>query len=101
MRRLLEVLIREIAEHQKINVVVGKRLGLLPETEPLKPFRDLRHRVPRVCVITSVSDQTVKFFAAGVPALPPRRLTAAGDPPRAGCTLGPEGTLSGSIPLYR
>ena len=40
---LFEVLICEISKDGKINVVLGKALSVLPETEVLKPVRNLLH----------------------------------------------------------
>ena len=41
---VLEVLIREIRQDGKADVVLGKALRVLPETELLKPVRNLLHR---------------------------------------------------------
>jgi hypothetical protein len=41
---LLKVMIGQIAEHREINSVLSKALRVLPETELLKPIRDLLHR---------------------------------------------------------
>jgi hypothetical protein len=41
---LFKMLIREIGQNRKANVVLGKALRVLPETELLKPIGDLLHR---------------------------------------------------------
>jgi hypothetical protein len=41
---VLKVLIREIGQDGKADVVLGKSLRVLPETELLKPVSDLLHR---------------------------------------------------------
>jgi hypothetical protein len=41
---LFEVLISQIRQDDKANVVLGKALRVLPETELLKPISDLLHR---------------------------------------------------------
>ena len=41
---LFEVLIGQIRQDDKANVVLGKALRVLPETELLKPVSDLLHR---------------------------------------------------------
>jgi hypothetical protein len=38
------VLIREIGQNSKTDVILGKALRVLPETELLKPVRHLLHR---------------------------------------------------------
>jgi hypothetical protein len=43
---VLEVLIREIGQDGKADVVLGKSLRVLPETELLQPISDLLHRRP-------------------------------------------------------
>jgi hypothetical protein len=40
----LQIGVRELREKNKIDVVLGKALGVLPETELLKPISDLLHR---------------------------------------------------------
>jgi hypothetical protein len=47
---LFEVLICQISKDGKIDVVLGKALSVLPETELLEPVRNLLHRgrTPRV-----------------------------------------------------
>ena len=41
---LFEVLVGQIGQDDKADVVLGKALRVLPETELLKPDRDLLHR---------------------------------------------------------
>jgi hypothetical protein len=41
---VLEVLIREIRQDGKADVVLGKSLSVLPEAEFLQPVSDLLHR---------------------------------------------------------
>ena len=41
---LFEVLIGEIRQDDKIDVILGKALRVLPETEFFKPVRSLLHR---------------------------------------------------------
>ena len=41
---LFEVLISQIRQDEKADVVLGKTLGVLPEPELLKPVRNLLHR---------------------------------------------------------
>ena len=47
---LFQISIRQIGEHREINVVLGKALSVLPDTELLEPVRNLLHRgrTPRV-----------------------------------------------------
>ena len=40
---LFKILICQIRQDDKADVVLGKALRVLPKTELLKPFRDLRH----------------------------------------------------------
>jgi hypothetical protein len=46
---VFEVLIREIGQDGKANVVLGKSLGVLPEPELFEPVCDLLHRGPMFC----------------------------------------------------
>jgi hypothetical protein len=39
-----EVLVRQIRQDGKVNVILGKTLSVLPKAEPLKPVRNLLHR---------------------------------------------------------
>jgi hypothetical protein len=41
---LFEVLICQVSKDSKIDVVLGKALSVLPETELLEPVRNLLHR---------------------------------------------------------
>ena len=41
---LFEVLISQISQNDKADVILGKTLSVLPETELLKPVRNLLHR---------------------------------------------------------
>ena len=41
---LFKVLIGEIGEDRKADVILGKALRMLPETEPFEPVRRLLHR---------------------------------------------------------
>ena len=41
---LFKVLLGEIGEDEQIDIVLGKALRVLPETELLKPVSDLLHR---------------------------------------------------------
>ena len=43
---LFKVLIREIGQNGKGNVVLGKAMRVLPETELVEPVRNLLHRGP-------------------------------------------------------
>jgi hypothetical protein len=43
----IKVLVRQLAENFDIDVVLSKSLSVLPETELLKPVRNLLHRGPR------------------------------------------------------
>ena len=43
---LFEVLICQISKDGKIDVVLGKAVSVLPETEPLKPICNLLHGQP-------------------------------------------------------
>ena len=43
---LFEVLIGEIRQNDKGNVVLGKAVSVLPETKLLEPFDNLLHRGP-------------------------------------------------------
>jgi hypothetical protein len=45
---LFEVLIGQIRQDDKTNVILGKALSVLSETELLKPVRNLLHRGPSV-----------------------------------------------------
>ncbi len=46
----LEVLVRQIRQDAKANIVLGKALGVLPETNLVKPVRNLLHALHRRCV---------------------------------------------------
>jgi hypothetical protein len=50
-----EVLICEMAENGNVNLVLGKALSVLPETEPFEPVRNLLHRIQRYAFWTSMS----------------------------------------------
>src|SRR5262245_30938152 len=52
-----EVLIGQIGQNDKGNVVLGKALSVLPETELLKPIRNLLHRRPPTDFTLSVLDR--------------------------------------------
>jgi hypothetical protein len=38
-----QILIREVGQNRKADVILGKALSVLPETELLKPVRNLLH----------------------------------------------------------
>jgi hypothetical protein len=54
-----KVLICEMAENGNVNLVLGKALSVLPETEPFEPVRNLLHRRPSTDLTLSVLDQHV------------------------------------------
>jgi hypothetical protein len=54
-----EVLICEMAENGNVNLVLGKALSVLPETEPFEPVRNLLHRRPSTDLTLSVLDRHV------------------------------------------
>src|SRR6476659_3144032 len=41
---LFQISIRQVGKHREINVVLGKALNVLPDTELLEPVRNLLHR---------------------------------------------------------
>src|SRR5262245_18838402 len=41
---VLEILLRQIADHREVNGVVGEALGVLGQAELFEPVRDLLHR---------------------------------------------------------
>jgi hypothetical protein len=52
-----EVLVSQIGQDGKGDVVLGKALSILPETELLKPIRNLLHRRPPADLTPSVLDR--------------------------------------------
>jgi hypothetical protein len=54
-----KVLICEMAENGNVNLVLGKALSVLPETEPFEPVRNLLHRRPSTDLTLSVLDRHV------------------------------------------
>ena len=54
---LFEVLIGQIRQDDKANVILGKALTVLPETKLLKPIRNLLHWRPPTDLTPSVLDR--------------------------------------------
>ena len=48
-----------MAENGNVNLVLGKALSVLPETEPFEPVRNLLHRRPSTDLTLSVLDRHV------------------------------------------
>src|SRR5262245_40503154 len=62
-----------MAENGNVNLVLGKALSVLPETEPFEPVRNLLHRRPSTDLTLSVLDRHV----VGVYQRSPRSNTLA------------------------
>ena len=58
-RQFFQDLDRSDAENGKINIVLGKALSVLPETELFEPVRNLLHRRPSTDLTLSVLDRHV------------------------------------------
>jgi hypothetical protein len=54
---LFEVLIGQIGQDDKGNVILGKALSILPESERLEPIRNLLHWRPPPDLALSVLDR--------------------------------------------
>jgi hypothetical protein len=43
---LFEILIGQVTQNLEVNIILGKALSVLPETELFEPVRNLLHRWP-------------------------------------------------------
>ena len=57
---LFEVLIGQIRQDDKGNIILGKALNVLRETELLKPIRNLLHRGPSDLTLSVLDQQARK-----------------------------------------
>src|SRR6516225_11683467 len=56
---LFEVLVGQVTQNFEINIILGKALSVLPETEPFEPVHNLLHRRPSTDLTLSVLDRHV------------------------------------------
>src|SRR5262249_60721397 len=56
---LFEILIGQVTQNIEINIILGKALSVLPETELFEPVRNLLHRRPSTDLTLSVLDRHV------------------------------------------
>src|SRR5271166_3069517 len=69
--KFFQVLVCQIRQDCKIDVILGKTLGVLPETERLKPVRNLLHRgtadlsLPDRAIRQSLSDKFPTWYDGG------------------------------------
>src|SRR5262252_7332569 len=56
---LFEILVGQVTQNFEINIILGKALSVLPETEPFEPVRNLLHRRPSTDLTLSVLDRHV------------------------------------------
>src|SRR5262245_4477831 len=56
---LFEILVGQVTQNLEINIILGKALSVLPETEPFEPVRNLLHRRPSTDLTLSVLDRHV------------------------------------------
>src|SRR5262245_11841495 len=54
-----EVLVGQVTQNFEINIILGKALSVLPETESFEPVRNLLHRRPSTDLTLSVLDRHV------------------------------------------
>src|SRR5215472_9537463 len=59
---LFEILVGQVTQNFEINIILGKALSVLPETEPFEPVRNLLHRRPSTDLTLSVLDRHVAEF---------------------------------------
>src|SRR6516162_5784541 len=59
---LFEILIDQVTQNIEINIILGKALRVLPETELSEPVRNLLHRRPSTDLTLSVLDRHVSEF---------------------------------------
>src|SRR6516162_4215344 len=59
---LFEILIGQVTQNLEVNIVLGKALSVLPETELFEPVRNLLHRRPSTDLTLSVLDRQVGEF---------------------------------------
>src|SRR6516225_4889035 len=59
---LFEVLIGQVTQNIEINIILGKALSVLPETELFEPVQNLLHRGPSTDLTLSVLDRHVAEF---------------------------------------
>src|SRR5215472_5909521 len=56
---LFEILIGQVTQNLEVNIILGKALRVLPETELFEPVRNLLHRRPSTDLTPSVLDRHV------------------------------------------
>ena len=56
---LLEIVVGQVTQKIEINIILGKPLSVLPETELFEPVRNLLHRRPSTDLTLSVLDRHV------------------------------------------
>jgi hypothetical protein len=56
---LFEILVGQVTQNLEINIILGKALSVLPETEPFEPVRNLLHQRPSTDLTLSVLDRHV------------------------------------------
>ena len=59
---LFEILIGQVTQNLEVNIILGKALSVLPETELFEPVRNLLHRRPSSDLGLSVLDRHVGKF---------------------------------------
>src|SRR6516225_7584538 len=59
---LFEILIGQVTQNLEINIILGKALSVLPETELFEPVRNLLHRRPSSDLALSALDRHVREF---------------------------------------
>src|SRR6516165_6693408 len=59
---LFEILISQVTQNLEVNIILGKALSVLPETELFEPVRNLLHRRPSSDLALSVLDRHVAKF---------------------------------------
>src|SRR5579871_2880273 len=100
---VLEVLIAKIGEYGNINLILGKTLSVLPETELFQPVRNLLHRGPFSWIYrgpTAPLDQVDSEFMRQIRSVVvtaglnmPSRCSRR-DPPHRGSSVSPRGRPS-------
>src|SRR5262245_6259241 len=56
---LFEILVGQVTQNIEINIILGKALSVLPETEPFEPVRNLLHWRPSTDLTLPVLDRHV------------------------------------------
>src|SRR5262249_18429575 len=90
---LFKILVGQVTQNFEINIILGKALSVLPETEPFEPVRNLLHRRPSTEFDATRSGPTCR---GSLPTLAkieyPRRASARPTPNKAQspCPLNPQ-----------